>query len=48
MNNKDLKESNDVLVDVTKIVKYISIASVLIVSVIFVTRCITKIVEVNK
>lgn len=47
-NNKALNESNDVLVDVTKIVKYVCIASVLIVSVIFVTRCITTLLGGNK
>ncbi|MDF2804009.1 MAG: hypothetical protein K0S61_3912 [Anaerocolumna sp.] len=45
---KTLNETENVLVDVTKIVKYVCIAGVLIVSVIFVTKCITKLLVSNK
>lgn len=42
---KSLEENGNVSVDVTKIVKYACISSVLIVSVIFITRCISKILD---
>lgn len=45
---KSLNETSNVSVDVTKIVKYVCIAGVLIVSVIFVTRCITKLLDSSK
>jgi len=45
---KTLKETGNVSVDVTKIVKYVCIAGILIVSVIFITRCITKLLDSNR
>lgn len=47
-DNNALKETGNVLVDVTKIVKYVCIAGTLIVSVIFITKCITKLLDSNK
>lgn len=45
---KTLNQSSNVSVDVTKIVKYVCIAGVLIVSVIFISRCITKLLDSNR